>query len=70
MYPERIPVELIIMYRSIHLLDVAEQMGCEITESQESRVWEFAERAINQHQQDEDFRWFPSWRTSFPAISN
>lgn len=69
MYPDHIPVEFLIMYRSIHLMEFAERIGHEIPEDLEPLFWDSAERTIN-HQLDKDFIWFPSWPTYCPVVWN
>lgn len=73
MWPERIPVEFIIMYRALHLMEFAEKLGRVVSESLEDGFWCIAEKTLNRNRLDEDFYYFPYFRTltgTGPVSSN
>ncbi len=71
MYPDRIDVIFIIMYRTAHLIEFAELItGEELPWWTFDIMWAMAEQTINELLMEPDFQCFPSWPTSCPALSN
>lgn len=63
MYPKRIPLDLIIMYRALHLMEYADKIEMPFSEPEEASFWKLAEMTIDRHYLDEDFLLFPCFDT-------